>query len=195
MSLAASLFSPAQAKVLTWLFGQPERWYHINELLRLTGLGSASLQRELKRLSAAGLLENEKVGNLRRIRANPQSTIYPEFVSVVQRALGAEPLLRDALAPFAARIALALIYGSIAKRTDHADSDIDVMVVTDELGTGDLLPAILQLEQRLGRKISPTLYTTADFARRRADPSSFVSKVISQPTLLLIGSLAEPVGA
>ena len=189
MSLAASLFSPAQAKVLTWLFGQPERWYHVNELLRLTGLGSASLQRELKRLSAAGLLENEKVGNLRRIRATPQSTIYPEFVSVVQRALGAEPLLRDALAPFAARIALALIYGSIAKRTDHANSDIDVMVVTDELGTGDLLPAILQLEQRLGRKISPTLYTTADFARRRADPSSFVSKVISQPTLLLIGSL------
>ena len=125
MSLAASLFSPAQAKVLTWLFGQPERWYHVNELLRLTGLGSASLQRELKRLSAAGLLENEKVGNLRRIRANPQSTIYPEFVSVVQRALGAEPLL----------------------------------------------------------------YTNAYFARRRADPSSFVSKVISQPTLLLIGSL------
>ena len=189
MSLAASLFSPAQAKVLTWLFGQPERWYHINELLRLTGLGSASLQRELRRLSAAGLLENEKVGNLRRIRANPQSSIYPEFVSVVQKALGAEPLLRDALATFAPRIVLALIYGSIAKRTDHADSDIDLMVVADELGTGDLLPAILQLEQRLGRKISPTLYTSADFACRRADPSSFVSKVISQPTLLLIGSL------
>ena len=189
MSLAASLFSPAQAKVLTWLFGQPERWYHVNELLRLTGLGSASLQRELKRLSAAGLLENEKVGNLRRIRANPQSSIYPEFVSVVQKALGAEPLLRDALATFAPRIVLALIYGSIAKRTDHADSDIDLMVVADELGTGDLLPAILQLEQRLGRKISPTLYTRADFACRRADPSSFVSKVISQPTLLLIGSL------
>ncbi len=189
MSLAASLFSPAQAKVLTWLFGQPERWYHVNELLRLTGLGSASLQRELKRLSAAGLLENVQVGNLRRIRANPQSSIYPEFVSVVQKALGAEPLLRDALATFAPRIVLALIYGSIAKRTDHADSDIDLMVVADELGTGDLLPAILQLEQRLGRKISPTLYTRADFACRRADPSSFVSKVISQPTLLLIGSL------
>ena len=46
MSIAAALFAPAQAKVLGYLFGQPHRWFHLNELIRTTGLGSASVQRE-----------------------------------------------------------------------------------------------------------------------------------------------------
>ena len=194
MSLAASLFSPAQAKVLTWLFGQPQRWYHVNELLRLTGLGSASLQRELKRLALAGLLAEERVANLRRVRANPASPIYSELVVVVQKALGAEPILQHALQPFAARIEPALIYGSFPRQTDHANTDIDLMLVADALGTGDLLPAVLEAEQHLGRRIRPTIYTATDFSRRRADATSFVSNVLSQPTLILIGSLDNSAG-
>jgi DNA-binding transcriptional ArsR family regulator len=99
MSIATSLFTDSQSRVFQWLFGQPERGYHLSELRRLTGLGSASLQRELNRLADAGLVRSERVGNLRRFQANPQSPVFSELVGLTRKTLGVEPLLREALLP------------------------------------------------------------------------------------------------
>ena len=76
MSISFALFTDSQSRLYSWLFGQPERAFHLNELRRLTGLGSASLQRELNRLANAGLVDTQSVGNLRRFQANPQSPVY-----------------------------------------------------------------------------------------------------------------------
>jgi predicted nucleotidyltransferase len=192
MSFSAALFSPAQSKLLAWIFGQPERWFHVNELLRLTGLGSASLQRELKRLNDGGLLENEAIGNLRRVRAKADSPVYVEMVALTRKTLGLIPLLSQALAPFERNIDLALVYGSVAKGVDHAASDVDLLVVSDSVGTAELLPMLLALETQLGRRISPTVYSLKEFSRRRANAGSFVNKILAQPTLILRGTIDEP---
>jgi predicted nucleotidyltransferase len=193
--LKAALFSPAQARVLAWLFGQPERWFHVNELLRLTGLGSASLQRELARLDAGGLVASERVGNLRRFRADERSPVYAELVSLVRKTLGVVPTLREALAPLLERIELALVFGSVARQTDRAGSDLDLLIVSDTVSVGEILPRVIDAEAVLGRKVNPTCYTRAEFERRRAEPDSFVNRVLAQPTLLLWGGLHEPAAA
>lgn len=190
-----ALFSPAQASLLAWLFGQPERWFHVNELLRLTGLGSASLQRELARLDAGGLVATERVGNLRRFRADERSPVYPELVSLVRKTLGVVPTLRDVLAPLRERIELALVFGSVARQADRAGSDIDLLVVSDTVTVGDILPLVIDAEAALGRKVNPTCYTPSEFERRRAEPDSFVNRVLAQPTLLLWGVVHEPAAA
>ena len=193
--LSEALFSPAQARVLAWLFGQPERWFHFNELLRLTGLGSASLQRELARLDAGGLVVAEQVGNLRRRRADERSPVYAELVSLVRKTLGVVPTLREALTPLRERIDLALVFGSVAKQVDRAGSDIDLLVVGDRLTVGEILPLVIDAEAALGRKVNPTCYTVSEFERRRAEPDSFVNRVLAQPTLLLWGEVREPAAA
>ncbi|MEO9148907.1 MAG: nucleotidyltransferase domain-containing protein [Burkholderiaceae bacterium] len=191
--LSSALFSSAQARVLAWLFGQPERWFHFNELLRLTGLGSASLQRELARLDAGGLVVAEQVGNLRRRRANERSPVYTELVSLVRKTVGVVPALREALRPLRKLIELALVFGSVAKQTDGARSDLDLLVVSDTVGVGEILPLVLDAEVALGRKVNPTCYTSSEFERRRSDPDSFVNRVLAQPTLVLWGEVHEPV--
>lgn len=195
MSIAAALFSDSQARVYRWLFGQPERSYHLSELRRLTGLGSASLQRELNRLTEAGLVRSERVGNLRRFQVNPQSPVYSELVALTRKTLGVEPMLREALLPLAPRLQAAWIYGSVAKQTDTAQSDIDVMLIGENLLLGEVLELLVPLEARLGRKINPTCYTPAEFERRRAEPDSFVNRVLAQPILPLIGNAHEPARA
>ncbi|NJM42888.1 MAG: hypothetical protein HC858_00760 [Brachymonas sp.] len=115
MQANLTLFSPPQSKVLTWVFGQPERWYHIQELIRLTSLASASLQREVKRLHEAGLVVDERIGNLRRVKANPQSPIFQDLANLVRKTVGIVPAVSDALAPLAKQLQLALIFGSVAK--------------------------------------------------------------------------------
>jgi predicted nucleotidyltransferase len=195
MSIAAALFSDSQARVLPWLFGQPERSYHLSELRRLTGLGSASLQRELNRLAEADLVFSERIGNLRRFQANPQSPVFRELVDLTRKTLGVEPLLREALSALVPNLQAAWVFGSVAKQTDTAQSDIDVMLIGENLLLGHVLELLMPLETQLGRKINPTCYNPADFERRRAEPDSFVNRVLAQPILPLIGDAHEPTRA
>lgn len=192
MSISAALFSDSQARIFPWLFGQPEREFHLSELRRLTGLGSASLQRELNRLTEAGLLDSERIGNMRRFRANPHSPVFAELVALTRKTLGAQPLLRDAMAPLAPKLKAAWIYGSYAKQTDTAQSDIDVMLIGNRLTLVQVLEVLAPIEAQLGRKINPTLYTMAEFSKRRNETDSFVNRVLEQPVLPLIGNLHEP---
>lgn len=195
MSIATAIFSDSQSRVFRWVFGQPDRSYHLSELRRLTGLGSASLQRELNRLAGAGLVRTEKVGNLRRFQANPQSPVYGELVGLTCKTLGLEPVLREALLPLVPDLKAAWVYGSVAKQTDTAQSDIDLMLIGESLLLGRVLELLVPLEAQLGRKINPTCYTPADFERRRAEPDSFVNRVLAQPMLPLIGDANEPARA
>lgn len=192
MSVATAIFSDSQSRVFRWLFGQPERGYHLSELRRLTGLGSASLQRELKRLVEAGLVRSERVGNLRRFQANPQSPVYSELIGLTRKTLGGEPMLRETLLPLVPDLQSAWIYGSVAKQTDTAQSDIDVMLIGENLLLGRILELLVPLEAQLGRKINPTCYTPIDFEHRRAEPDSFVNRVLAQPMIPLIGDAHEP---
>ena len=191
MSIAAALLSDSQSRLFRWLFGQPERSYHLNELRRLTGLGSASLQRELNKLAEAGLVRSERVGNLRRFQANAASPVYGELVALTRKTLGVQPLLQRALASMRPRLETAFIYGSVAKQTDTAKSDVDVMLVGRNLLLSRVLELLVPLEAQLGRKINPTCLTPAEFRRRRADRDSFVSRVLAQPTLPLIGEVPD----
>lgn len=195
MSITTALFSESQAALFRWLFGQPDRRFHLHELRRLTGLGSASLQRELRKLTEAGLLSSERVGNLRRFQANPASPIFGELVALTRKTLGLEPLLRAALAPLSPRLHAAWLYGSVAKGTDTAFSDIDVMLVGEDFTLSEILERLLPLEAELGRKINPTCYTRAEFNRRRADPDSFVSRALAEPVIQLLDIADEPTGA
>lgn len=191
MSIAIALFSESQIRVFRWLFGQPDRAFHLSELRRLTGLGSASLQRELNRLAETGLVLSERVGNLRRFQANPHSPVFNELVALTRKTISLEPMLREALQPLHPKLKAAWIFGSVAKQTDTAQSDIDIMLVGENLLLGDILEQLVPLEAQLGRKINPTCYTPADFESRRAEADSFVNRILAQPVLPLIGDPNE----
>ena len=191
VAIFSALFSESQSRLFVWLFGQPERAFHLSELRRLTGLGSASLQRELNRLADAGLVDSQPVGNLRCFQANAQSPVFAELVALTRKTLGTVPVLRDALLPLMPDLQSAWVYGSVAKQTDTARSDIDVMLVGSNLLLSDVLACLAPAEAQLGRKINPSCYSPEEFERRRAEPDSFVNRVLSQPTLALIGDAHE----
>jgi predicted nucleotidyltransferase len=186
MSLADAIFSDRQTRLFRWLFGQPERAFFLNELLRLTGLGSASLQQELKRLTGAGVVLSMRRGNLREFKANPASPLFPELVSLTRKTCGVQTVLTQALEPLRDKLAHAWIYGSVAKQQDTADSDVDVMLVGVDLSLSEVLAHLQPAEQALVRKINPTCYTLNEFMFRRAEPASFVNKVLAQPVISLL---------
>lgn len=195
VSLSEALFSGVQQRVLRLLFGQAGQDFHGNEIMKLTGSGKGALQRELGRLTGSGLVLVTEVGNQKRYRANPASPIFAELRAIVQKTFGLTDELRDALRPLANRISVAFVYGSVAKRTDTAFSDIDLLVVSDDLSYQDLLAVLGETEARLKRKVNPTLYSATEFAQRRTEANDFVVRVLEQPKLFVIGGpheLGEP---
>jgi len=156
--------------------------YHLSELRRLTALGIASLQRELNRLVESQLVQSTRVDNLRCFQANPQSPVYTELVVLTRKTMGAAPLLMQALQPMTANIRTAFIFGSMVKGTDTANSDMDVLL-GDGLALSDILQLLLSIETSLGRKINPTCYTPSEYAKRLAEPDSFVNRILVQRML------------
>lgn len=190
-SLADALFSGLQQRLLAVLFGQPDRSFYGNELLRLTGTGRGALQRELEKLVSAELVTVTAIGNQKHYQANPASPIFAELRGIVLKTMGLADVLRTALNAVADRIRMAFVFGSVAKGTDTATSDIDLMVVTDALSYADLFEGLATAEQVLGRKVNPTLYTPAALAEKARAENSFVLRVLSQPKIFLIGAEDE----
>lgn len=185
--LGNALFSITQQRVLGYLFGQPGRTFFANELIALTGGGTGAVQRELKRLENSGLLRIERRGNQKHYQANPASPIYQELCGIVQKTFGLAGPLREALAEFGAEIRAAFIYGSVAKKTDSASSDVDLMIISETLAYADLYARVSQVENFLGRQINPTLYSTAEIQQRASSDNAFIVRVLSQPKIWLIG--------
>ena len=185
--LANALFTPVRQRVLALLFGQPQRRYQSSELIRLANSGTGAVHRILTRLAAADLVSVEKVGNQKHYQANADSPIFEELAGLVRKTVGLVGPLRTALVPFKDRIAAAFVYGSIAKGTERAGSDIDLMVIADDIDYAELFTALPGVESTLDRTINPNLMTCSDWQRKRDEPDSFADRVASQPVLFVMG--------
>ena len=194
-SLADVLFTSTQQRVLALLFGQPCRSFFASELIQLAGSGSGTVQRELKRLSDSGLVTVTRIGKQKHYQANPTSPVFEELRSLVIKTVAMADPLRHALEPIAEKITLALVFGSIAKGSDTAASDIDLLVVADDLTLESLYAVLTPVEPTLGRKINPALYTRNEFADRKSSGNAFLTQVLGGDHLVLIGNVDEPPSA
>lgn len=188
-TIADALFSRTQQRVFSLLFGQPERAFGMSELIALAGSGSGAVQREVQKLLDSKLIVATTAGRQKRYQANHAAPIFQELRSIVEKTAGVPGRLRAALAPVAEQVRLALLYGSVAKQTDTAMSDIDVLVVSDDLTLEEVFTALQDAERDLGRRVSPTLYTSDEFRRRRRSGHPFLTRVLDGPHIVLVGEL------
>jgi predicted nucleotidyltransferase len=189
--VADALFAKVQQRVLGVLFGNPRRSFYANEVIHLARSGTGAVQRELARLEASGLVTVTRLGKQKHYQANAASPVFEELRALVLKTSGLADVLRAALAPISERIRAAFVYGSIAKGQDGAASDVDLMVISKTLTYADLFGVLEEASRQLGRKIAPTVYTPQELARRVKQENAFVTRVLAQPKLWLIGDESD----
>ena len=170
------------------LFGNPGRSFYANEIISRAGAGTGAVQRELAKLEEASLVKVTRLGNQKHYQANEAAAVYGALHELVLRTSGLADILRDSLAPLASRISAAFVYGSVAKGQDGATSDIDLMIVSDDLAYADLFKLLENAGQRLGRPVNPAIYSAAELAKRVREHKSFAVRVLKQPKIWLVGS-------
>ena len=189
--LADALFAKVQQRVLGVLFGNPTRSFYANEVIGLARSGTGAVQRELARLEASGLVTVTRVGKQKHYQANANSPVFEELRALALKTFALADVLRAALVPLSQSIRAAFVYGSVAKAQDTATSDIDLMIVSDRLTYAELFAALEEASAQLGRKVAPTIYSSKELAKRVKQDNAFVTRVLAQPKLWLIGDESD----
>jgi len=180
--------SRLRAKVLAWLLSHPGERFFVRQLKAILGEDATNIGRELARLEKMGILTCTRAGREKYYQANAACPVYPELRGLVLKTAGLADVLRDALAPVAAQVRLAFVYGSMASGEAGPGSDVDLLVVgeADELA---LHEAMSQAEEKLGRAVNYTLLSEEEFRRRRREKGGFLPRVLAGPKIAILGDL------
>jgi predicted nucleotidyltransferase len=187
-SVADALWPAGRQGILKLTLNDPDRWWYLSELAQALEKPPSSLQRELDSLVTVGILDTRRDGRRVYYRPAADSAIFEELRAIVRKTMGVPQEIRAALEPLARRIRLALLFGSVAKKQDRAGSDIDLLIVADDITLEEVFRAVAPAERTLRRKVSPTIYSPAEFRQRRKKQNPFLENVLSGPHVVLLGS-------
>lgn len=189
--LSNVLFPKVRQGVLSLLYGQPNKTFHTNEIIRFANSGTGAVQRELEKLTTAGLITIQSIGNQKHYKANSNSPIFSELNNIVLKTFGLADVIRQALSSIAIQIHIAFIYGSVAKQEDTTRSDIDLMLISENLTYADLFTLLEDAQLQLGRTINPTFYSPSEWSKKLQSNNNFLMQIIKQPKIFLIGNENE----
>lgn len=184
------LFGDYHLRLLSLLLLRPDEDFHLREIERLTGVPVGPARRELQRFVDAGLVTRRAVGNQVRFQADRLCLVYEELAAMLRKTTGIADPIREALLPLADRIDFAALFGSVARGQEGPRSDIDLLIVGDA-DFDSVVTVTHPVEARLGRPINPSIFTAKAFQAKRADQESFVSRILREPMIPLVGAVDE----
>lgn len=188
MNLLETLFPRVRAEVLRVLFAEPGREVHLRELARQSGLSIKTMQNEVAKLGAAGLLASRRDGNRILWRADTDHPLCVDLCQIVLKTAGLRDVLADALRGLKG-VAIAFVFGSLARGPGDARSDVDVMLI-GEASLRMVSPRMTRAGERLGRVINPVTLSAEEFSRTRRS-SAFLADVMAREKLFLKGTPDE----
>lgn len=179
--------SKTRVKLMTLFLMNPKKELYIREIVRLINENINAVRRELTNLEDIGLLKSSRKGNLKQYTVNTSMPLYRELTTIILKTEGVSKILQEHLNDLG-QIQTAFIYGSFARHTAQAKSDIDVFII----GTIDekkLISALHDLEHQLSREINYILFSPSEFNKRKKTKDAFVMNVLKEPKIILLGEL------
>jgi len=188
--LSATLFGKTRRAVLALLYGHVEEPFYLRQIARTAGGGLGAVQRELKKLSEAGIIRRTVRGRQVYYQANPECPVYSELKSLVVKTVGVGDVLRAALVPLSDRINVAFLFGSLARGGERSSSDADVMIVGD-VTFAEVVSVLGRAQETVRREINPLVYPPEEFQFKLTADHHFLKKVLEESKFFLIGDEYE----
>lgn len=187
IALADLLFGQIRGGVLALLYGQADKAFYVRQIARHANASVGAVQRELEKLAEVGLIVRTSEGNQVFYQVNQRNPVFTEMRALVNKTVGIFNILRSALEQLAERIAIAFVYGSVARREERAESDIDLMII-GEVGLDDVLARLSNAETKVGRTVNPTVYPLREFKKKLEAGNHFLNAVVNGGKVFLVGN-------
>jgi uncharacterized protein len=188
--LDAILLGKTRSAVLREMFLNPDRRITFNELVRRVKSGDGAVSRELKILIGAGLVEEQREGNQRFLRARKESAVFTELKAFITKTSGIPSIIREALGGLEQQIAVAFIFGSVAKGTERENSDVDLFVI-GTAGYSVVAERLHSIEDRLGRPVQVLYFDPALSEDRKSLSKSPMRAILGGPKVFVSGDAAQ----
>ncbi len=188
--MAIALFPQTRRTLLRLLYGFPDRAFYLREIAARVGAGMGQVQRELGRLTQAGILRRFEQGRHVYYQAERHCPAFDELHGLVVKTMAGSDQLRQALTELEDRIAVAFVFGSVARGEDQAESDLDLLVVGD-VSLQEVVTAIDSIQQTLGRQINPVVYPTDELRSKFRDGHHFLNTVLADEKIFVMGTQNE----
>ena len=189
-SLSTTLFGKTRRAVLALLYSHVEEPFYLRQIARAAGVGLGAVQRELKKLSEAGIIRRTVRGRQVYYQANLECPVYSELKSLVVKTVGVGDVLRAALVPLADRINVAFLFGSLVRGGERSSSDVDVMIVGD-VTFAEVVSVLGRAQETVRREINPLVYPPEEFHFKLAADHHFLKKTLEGSKFFLIGDEYE----
>jgi predicted nucleotidyltransferase len=182
--------SKSLVRLLTAFLAEPDRAFYQQELVAVTGGSLRPVQLALDRLTGAGLVTKRRQGKQVYYRADTSNPAFGDLRSLFFKTFALADVLRDRLAPLAAQIDAAFVFGSVAAGEQGPQSDVDLAVV-GTAGRKELSAALGGAELQLGREINLVIYGADRLRRLVRDGDGFVLDVVAKPKIWVIGDQSD----
>jgi len=170
-------------KILGYYLINTDKKSYSLELSRILEVDPGNLSRKLRELEEEGILESEIAGRQKYFFLNKKYPLLNEVKRIYEAKFSLPLLLKEALAPLAG-LKEAFIFGSYAKDSLSADSDIDVLLIGSHSALS-ARQAVLALQKRLGREISIIDFTEEEYQAKKA-ADDFLKNIFSGPHIRII---------
>ena len=191
---AQALFPKVRRNVLGAMLLHPQKRWYLSQLARFIQAAPSHVHRELALLADAGILIREEEGRQTYYHVNRRCPFVPELTGLLKKLLGAPSVLAAMLRAFGSKVRCAFIYGSVARGSEVAESDVDLLIVGD-VSLEDLLPGLKQAERALGRPVNPTVYPSGELARKYKAGHHFIRSVLKDPAKTFVVGTARDLEA
>ncbi len=190
-SLKGIIVSDSRIKLLQVLFYRPGEMYYVRQLTRLTKSKLNSVRRELENLKQAGILGSEWRANKLFYWVNKKHCFFQEILSLVLKTKGLGKELvknRQKLG----KIKFIVFSGGFARNLIPQEKEIDILIIGKVVLPE--LSALIKAEEKLrGREINYTVMDEKEFSFRKKNRDPFLTKVLLQGRLMIIGDEQEMV--
>lgn len=189
-STLSTLFgSQYRAKVLECLYLNPSEVFHLRGISRKTGVPPASLHTLLRKLSSCGLINTVNLSGKKLYQANFGLSGAEELSRLIR--LQSIPVFKfQFVVDSIPNVGLACIFGSRASGSARSDSDFDVLII-GELSGIKAQAVFKELGRELNIQIDVMVLTKSEARRQAKIPDSFLSDVLSKPTIALKGDFSD----
>jgi len=131
-----TLLKPGIEKLMRIFYDNKQEAFHLRELSRKSGLEGQSITRHLNFLEKNNFLQSKYEGNQRRYSIISNKRTYAIFIWFdIEKFEKLPPLRKQAIATYLNNLQkqpiLAIMFGSTAKETYHKESDIDIVLITN----------------------------------------------------------------
>jgi len=173
-------------ELLKALYLNPARRFTTQDLVEMTGGDSGNLSRWLNRWARLGVVK--KIVSGRNVEF--QAAADPLLAGLTDIVRRNDEIMQDIANALPKKVETAVVFGSVARGEEQATSDLDLLVLGEDLSEIRVNARLKPVGRKHRREINASVFSPKEFEQLLQQGNGFVLGIVNQKVIPLKGEFA-----